>query len=116
MKNRFFICFPEKSLISYIMEEILCHGYRYRFILLNRTFTAIFDKIESPMKQLFVTEYQDENGKYPGTRTMPFSWVRSVELVSIPEENDIEIIDVSTPPTKKKRRTKSPKMVNNFTN
>ena len=46
---------------------------------------------------------------------MPFSWVRSVELISIPEENDIEIIDVSTPPTKKKRRTKSPKMVNNFT-
>ena len=98
------------------MEEFLCRGYRYRFYLSNRSFTAIFDKIEPPMKQLIVTDYADENGKCPGIRSMPFIWVKSFELISIPEENDIEIINVSTPPTKKKRRIISPKMVNNFTN
>ena len=98
------------------MEEFLCRGYRYRFVLPTRTFIAIFDKIELPLKQLFVIDYEDENGKCPGIRSMPFSWVKSVELISIPEEEDIEIIDISTqPPKKKKRRTKSPKYSNNFT-
>lgn len=97
------------------MEEILCHGYRYRFVLPTRTFIAVFDKIGLPMKQLIVTDYEDENGKSPGIRSMPFSWVKSIELISIPEEDDIEIINLSTQPTKKKRRTKSPEYSNNFT-
>jgi hypothetical protein len=102
------------------MEEFLSHGYQYMFILPNKTFTAIFDRIDAPNKTLFVTDYTDENGKVPGTRSMPFSWVKQVELVSIPSpsQSDIEVIDISMKLTltkKKKKKNKTPEYVNNFT-
>ena len=97
------------------MEELLLHGFLYRFILsANREFTGRFDKIAYPSKTLFVTEYDDGNGIVPGTRTLPFTWVTKIELIE-EEKNEVETISFAMVPIKKKRkRTKPPKMVNNF--
>jgi hypothetical protein len=97
------------------MEELLCNGFLYRFtILSNREFTGRFDKIASPNQTLFVTEYTDENGCVPGTRTLPFEWVNKIELIE-EDKNEIESISIDMVPVKKKRKqTKPPKMVNNF--
>jgi len=98
------------------MEEILCHGCRYTFILPSRSFTAVFDKIEVPNKTLIVTDYTDENGTVPGIRTMPFSWVKNVELVSIPNQFDIETIEMPVSPIvkKRKKKNKTPELLDNF--
>ena len=99
------------------MEELLLNGFLYRFtILSNREFTGRFVKIESPNQTLFVTEYTDENGCVPGTRTLPFKWVTKIELIEEDKDNnEIESISIDMVPIKKKRkRTKPPKMVNNF--
>lgn len=101
------------------MEELLCHGYQYTFILPNKTFTAIFDRIEAPYNTLFVTDYADENGKVPGTRSMPLSWVKQVELLSESTQCDVETMELTTIPIVKKRnkktKNKTPEFVNNFT-
>lgn len=99
------------------MEELLFNGFLYKFTLsANREFTGRFDKIASPTQTLFVTEYTDENGCVPGTRTLPFKWVKKIELIEEDKDNnEIESISIDMVPIKKKRkRTKSPKMVNNF--
>lgn len=97
------------------MEELLVKGFMYKFTLLaNREFTGRFDQIAYPTKTLFVTEYDDGNGIVPGTRTLPFTWVKKIELI---EEDNNELETISLGVSKKKRkRTKSPKMVNNFMN
>lgn len=98
------------------MEEFLLRGYRYKFTLAaNRQFIGRFDKIEGPQQTLFVYDYTDENGCVPGIRTMPFQWIKQVELIE-EENNEIETIslDNTNTKTKKRRRTIIPKMVNNF--
>ena len=97
------------------MEELLLNGFLYRFtILSNREFTGRFVKIASPNQTLFVTEYTDDNGCVPGTRTLPFKWVKKIELIE-EDKNEIESISIDMVPVKKKRKqTKPPKMVNNF--
>lgn len=98
------------------MEELLLNGFLYKFTLsANREFTGRFVKIASPNQTLFVTEYTDDNGCVPGTRTLPFKWVKKIELIEEEDNNEIETISIDMVPIKKKRkRTKSPKMVNNF--
>ena len=98
------------------MEELLLNGFLYKFTLsANREFTGRFDKIAYPNQTLIVTEYTDENGCVPGTRTLPFKWVKKIELIEEEDNNEIETISIDMVPIKKKRkRTKSPKMVNNF--
>lgn len=98
------------------MEELLFNGFLYKFTLsANREFTGRFDKIAYPNQTLIVTEYTDENGNVPGTRTLPFKWVKKIELIEEEDNNEIETISIDMVPIKKKRkRTKSPKMVNNF--
>lgn len=98
------------------MEELLLKGYRYKFTLAaNRQFIGRFDKIEGQHQTLFVNEYTDENGCVPGTRTLPFMWIKQIELIE-EENNEIETIslDIVNSNTKKRRRSKQPKMVNNF--
>ena len=98
------------------MEELLLRGYRYKFTLAaNRQFIGRFDKIEGQHQTIFVNEYTDENGCVPGTRTLPFTWIKQVELIE-EENNEIETIslDNTNTKTKKRRRTIPPKMVNNF--
>ena len=66
------------------MEELLVENYRYTFTLTgNRQFTARFSKIveNSPINTLHVSDYTDENGTVPGIRTMPFRWVKKIELM-----------------------------------
>lgn len=98
------------------MEELLVKGFMYKFTLsANREFTGRFDQIAYPTKTLFVTEYDDGNGIVPGTRTLPFTWVKKIELIEEEEEDNNELETISLGVSKKKRkRTKSPKMVNNF--
>ena len=97
------------------MEELLLNGFLYKFTLsANREFTGRFVKIASPNQTLFVTEYTDDNGCVPGTRTLPFKWVKKIELIE-EDKNEIESISIDMVPVKKKRKqTKPPKMVNNF--
>ena len=92
----------------------LLRDYRYKFTLsANRQFIGRFDKIEGPHQTLFVYEYTDENGCVPGTRTLPFMWVKKIELIE--ENNEIETIQIdAVPNTTTRTRTKPPKMVNNF--
>ena len=99
------------------MEETLCHNHKYKFVLLSRTFVAVFDKIEGPTNTLVVTEYTDDNGTVPGTRTLPFSWIQQVELISTPTHCDIDTIEMSTSSIvkKRKKKNKTPEFVNNFT-
>ena len=98
------------------MENLLCRGYRYKFVLLSRTFIAKFDKINGSTGTLFVTEYTDENGKVPGTRTMPLSWIKEVELVPDTTECDIDTIELADSHVEQKRKiNKTPKFINNFT-
>lgn len=99
------------------MEELLVKGFTYKFTLsANREFTGRYDQIAYPNKTLFVTEYNDGNGIVPGTRTLPFTWVKNIELIEDEDYNEIETISLYSVPKKKRRRTKSPKMLNNFTN
>ena len=97
------------------MEELLLNGFLYKFTLsANREFTGRFVKIAYPNQTLFVTEYTDDNGCVPGTRTLPFKWVKKIELIE-EDKNEIESISIDMVPVKKKRKqTKPPKMVNNF--
>lgn len=97
------------------MEELLLKGYLYRFKLSGtKQFTARFDEITGTGNTLFVTEYTDENGHVPGVRTLPFQWIKSIELIE-EEHNEIETISLDTVDNKKKRKkSKPPKMVNNF--
>jgi hypothetical protein len=96
------------------MEELLIKGSLYKFTLAAyREFTGRFDKIEGEHQTLFVTEYTDGNGFVPGIRTLPFMWVKKVELIE--EYNEIETIQIdAVPNTTTRTRTKPPKMVNNF--
>ena len=96
------------------MEELLVENYRYTFTLTgNRQFTARFSKIveNSPINTLHVSDYTDENGTVPGIRTMPFRWVKKIELMD--NYDDIETIEL-TPTTSNKN--KKPKKVNNYMN
>ena len=62
------------------MTELMQPNMKYNFYLTNRKFTATFIEISPPCNTLIVSNYTDENGYVPGTRTMPFSWVKRVEL------------------------------------
>ena len=97
------------------MEEFLHKGYRYTFHLSSRNFTAKFDKITYPHKTLIVTEYVDENGYVPGIRTMPFHWIRNIELRE--GDNEIETINLDTtiPNANQRKKSKRRTLVNNFT-
>jgi len=97
------------------MEELLLKGYLYRFKTAGtRQFTARFDEISGTSNTLFVTEYTDENGHVPGIRTLPFQWIKSIELIE-EEHNEIETILLDTVHNKKgRKKSKPPKMVNNF--
>ena len=98
------------------MEELLLKGYLYRFKMSGtRQFTARFDEISGTGNTLFVTEYTDENGHVPGVRTLPFQWIKGIELIE-EEHNEIETIslDTVTPTKNGRKKSKPPKMVNNF--
>ena len=97
------------------MEELLIKGYLYRFKMSGtRQFTARFDEISGTGNTLFVTEYTDENGHVPGVRTLPFQWIKGIELIE-EEHNEIETISLDTVHNKNKhKKSKPPKMVNNF--
>lgn len=97
------------------MEELLLKGYLYRFKMSGtRQFTARFDEISGTGNTLFVTEYTDENGHVPGVRTLPFQWIKGIELIE-EEHNEIETISLDTFHNKNKhKKSKPPKMVNNF--
>ena len=80
----------------------------------TRQFTARFDEISGTGNTLFVTEYTDENGHVPGVRTLPFQWIKGIELIE-EEHNEIETISLDTVHNKNKhKKSKPPKMVNNF--
>ena len=80
----------------------------------TRQFTARFDEISGTGNTLFVTEYTDENGHVPGVRSLPFQWIKSIELVE-EEHNEIETILLDTIDNKNgRKKSKPPKMVNNF--
>ena len=94
------------------MEELLVENYRYTFTLTgNREFIARFIKIDvnGPISTLHVSDYTDENGTVPGIRTMPFRWVKKVELVD--NYADIETIELLSTTSNK---NKKPKKVNNY--
>ena len=97
------------------MEELLLKGYLYRFKMSGtRQFTARFDEISGTGNTLFVTEYTDEHGHVPGVRTLPFQWIKGIELIE-EEHNEIETISLDTVHNKNKhKKSKPPKMVNNF--
>jgi hypothetical protein len=99
------------------MEDLLIKNYRYRFTLIgngnSRQFSAKFDKISSPCKTLFVTEYSDKNGDYDGIRTLPFSWVTKVELLEDTSEVETVLLD-TIPDTRKRNKPRPTKMTNNF--
>tara|TARA_Y100000389_G_scaffold197882_1_gene233334 strand:+ start:240 stop:524 length:285 start_codon:yes stop_codon:yes gene_type:complete len=92
------------------MEELLVEKYKYTFVLTgNREFTARFEKIEQPTNTLHVSDYTDTNGSTPGIRTMPFRWVKKVQLLD--NYGDIETIElISTSNNKNKK----PKKINNY--
>tara|TARA_B110000285_G_scaffold88786_1_gene101843 strand:- start:1242 stop:1562 length:321 start_codon:yes stop_codon:yes gene_type:complete len=104
-----------------MMEELLFKGYLYTFRLAGtRKFNARFDEIVYPSKTLIVTEYDDGNGRVPGTRTLPFQWIKSIEIITtdpmLYAENGIEtnmLVDTKNG-IKKRTNSKPPKMVNNF--
>ena len=104
-----------------MMEELLFKGYLYTFKLAGtRKFNARFDSIVYPSKTLIVTEYDDGNGRVPGSRTLPFQWIKSIEIITtdpmLDAENGIEtnmLVDTKNG-IKKRTNSKPPKMVNNF--
>ena len=92
------------------MEELLFKGYLYTFKLAGtRKFNARFDSIVYPSKTLIVTEYDDGNGRVPGSRTLPFQWIKSIEIIA----TDPILLATDTD-IKKRRSTNQPKMVNNY--
>lgn len=94
------------------MEELLVENYRYTFTLTgNRQFTARFSKIDEngQISTLHVSDYTDENGSVPGIRTMPFRWVKQVDLLD--NYDDIETIELTLTTSNK---NKKPKKVNNY--
>jgi hypothetical protein len=95
------------------MEELLVEKYRYTFTLSgNRQFTALFIKIDAngPISTLHVSDYTDENGTVPGIRTLPFRWVKQVELLD--NYDDIETIELTI--TTSSNKNKKPKKINNY--
>ena len=93
-----------------MMEELLFKGYLYTFKLAGtRKFNARFDSIVYPSKTLIVTEYDDGNGRVPGSRTLPFQWIKSIEIIA----TDPILLATDTD-IKKRRSTNQPKMVNNY--
>jgi hypothetical protein len=97
------------------MEELLLEGYRYKFTLNTRTFIADFHHIDYVTKTLFVSRYADENGCVPGIRSMPFTWIKQVDLLDDNIMNEIETIDLSKIPiTNNKKKSKGPTIINNF--
>jgi len=98
------------------MEELLIPGYRYTFTLVeNRNFIGRFIQIDYPTNTIHISEYTDENGTISGIRTMPFYWIKHIEIID--ESYDIETIELtSIPMTKKKKKLKKAKKINNFMN
>lgn len=98
------------------MEELLLEGYRYKFtVTTNRTFIADFHHINDTSKTLFVSRYTDDNGCVPGIRTMPFQWIKQIELIEDPMVHEIESIDLSAIPiTNKIKKVKKTKKNNNY--
>tara|TARA_B110000879_G_C11175577_1_gene515813 strand:- start:2801 stop:3109 length:309 start_codon:yes stop_codon:yes gene_type:complete len=100
-----------------MMEELLFKGYLYTFKLAGtRKFNARFDSIVYPSKTLIVTEYDDGNGRVPGSRTLPFQWIKSIEIIAtdpILLATDPILLATDTD-IKKRRSTNQPKMVNNY--
>lgn len=97
------------------MEELLLAGYRYKFTLYTRTFIADFNSIDHTTGTLFVSKYTDENGYVPGIRTMPFNWIKQVELLEDTIDNEIETIDLSVIPiTNKNQTNKKKQKINNY--
>mgnify|MGYP006083510465 FL=1 len=73
------------------MTELMQPNMKYKFYLTNREFIATFIEISPPRNTLIVSNYLDENGCVPGTRTMPFSWVKRVELERSDSDSDTEL-------------------------
>ena len=98
------------------MEEFLVKGQRYTFHTSSKVFTAVFEQITGPNDTLHVTDYNTNNdlGIVPGVRTMPFSWIKNIEVYQDPEDN-IEIIDLSdTLISMRNKKKKKKQMINNF--
>lgn len=85
---------------------------KYKFYLTNREFTATFVKICSPYNTLIVSNYLDENGCVPGTRTMPFSWVKGVEILN--SECEIETIHLDNVPNSNRQIYSRNSHINNL--
>jgi SpoU rRNA methylase family enzyme len=96
------------------MEEFLVKGQRYTFYTSSKVFNAVFEQITGPNDTLHVTKYNANNdlGTVPGVRTMPFSWIKNIEVYKDPED-DIEIIDLSHTLISNKKKKKK-QMIDNF--
>lgn len=101
------------------MEEFLCKGYTYKFHMRkidndDRVFTANFVSIESPSNTLIVENYSDASyGTVPGTRSMPFNWIKNITLM---DTNELEVIELSSYPHDKKNIIYKKKKFNNYMN
>lgn len=97
------------------MEEFLVKGQRYTFYTSSKVFNAVFDQITGPYDTLHVTKYNANNdlGVVPGVRTMPFSWIKNIEVYKDPED-DIEIIDLSDTLISMRKKKKKKQLIDNF--
>lgn len=94
------------------MTDSLQHNSRYTFYLTNRTFVATFVEICSPSNTLILSNYTDENGSVPGTRTMPFGWIKCAEILN--SECEIETIHLDNVPNATRQVYSRRKKVNNY--
>ena len=95
------------------MTDSLQPNSRYTFYLTNRTFVATFVEICSPSNTFIVSNYADENGSVPGTRTMPFGWIKCAEILN--SEREIETIHLDNVPKANQQIYGRRKQVNNYT-
>lgn len=97
------------------MEEFLVKGQRYTFHTSSKVFNAVFEQITGPNDTLHVTKYNANNdlGVVPGVRTMPFSWIKNIEVYKDPED-DIEIIDLSDTLISMRKNKKKKQLIDNF--
>lgn len=97
------------------MEEFLVKGQRYTFHTSSKVFNAVFEQITGPNDTLHVTKYNANNdlGVVPGVRTIPFSWIKNIEVYKDPED-DIEIIDLSDTLISMRKNKKKKQLIDNF--
>ncbi len=93
------------------MEELLVEGHMYIFKIANdQSFKARFNKIDYSNNTLFVSDYTtDELGRLHGIRSMPFRWIKQIEVIDNNTDislTNIKLIDknIELSPISKKRK------------